>query len=285
MQGLMLDAAFPPSPDQWVADMNSVGASVGAVYVYGPAANYSQAHVAAARSAGKMVLPIIVPGNAPPPPPLYGAAEPYGIISGPLIYDVETGSLPGLSWIDAAISAANVAGWNAGTYCTEELRASYPPGWWWRAGTGHSGGGYVGVYPPPAWALAAGASAQQYDYDVRFPSGAHYDVSVVDLALWGLVSPPASAVEEVEMRVLTARRPDGGSDVYCLLPSGAVERYVTDANGNGTGFADAPSGTYIMLTLAGYRNGGAYVQGIGTDNNPYETYFDGQAWQVKAIRR
>src|SRR5215467_4772333 len=96
---LLLDAAFPPSPDQWVRDMDMVGAQGGAIYVWGSFINYSKAHVDAARAAGKQVLPIIVPGDSPPPPPLYAAAEPYGITSGPIVYDIESGSMPASSWV------------------------------------------------------------------------------------------------------------------------------------------------------------------------------------------
>jgi len=95
----MLDAAFPPSPSQWIADMNAVNAKVGAIYIWGGFTNYSLAHVQAAIAAGKYVLPIVVPGNVGPyPHSVLTALFNYGITAGPVAIDIETGSLPSRAW-------------------------------------------------------------------------------------------------------------------------------------------------------------------------------------------
>lgn len=182
-EGLGADAANPPGPSLWVADLVAMGCQVGFIYVWGPYTNYTPDHVEAAREAGIAVIPIVVPGNTPPPPPLYAAAWPYGITSGPIFYDVEQFSLPDPAWSLAAVAEAGAGGWIGGIYCTAARRAQYPSGLWWRAGTDWSGGGFSGVLPAPAADLSdySSPAALQYDYEVEAPSGAHYDLSRVDL--------------------------------------------------------------------------------------------------------
>ena len=176
---LALDAAFPPSPDQWVRDLQSVGADVGFVYVWGPFVNYTKAHVDAAQAAGIHVVPIIVPGNSPPAPPLYAAAEPYGITSGLIAYDIEDGSLPGADWVRQAVDQSNAAGWSAGVYCDQQKREFYSAGWWWLALWP-----LVGTINPIPGGLPAETVAWQYTHDVNI-NGSQYDVSIVDPALFG----------------------------------------------------------------------------------------------------
>lgn len=177
-QILILDAAFPPAPAQWIADMNAIGADGGAIYVYGGFTNYTADHVKAAQAAGKHVIPIIVTGNAPPAPPLYAAAEPYGLTSGLLVYDVETNSLPGPSWIQRAVDESNSAGWNAGVYCNQSLRGAYSAGWFWLTQWPYA----PGIWQPVP-TLVSGARAWQYAHDVKI-NGSLYDVSIFDEGLF-----------------------------------------------------------------------------------------------------
>lgn len=178
-QVLVVDAAFPPAPEQWVTDMDEIGAQGGAVYVYGGFTNYTADHVKAAQAAGKHVVPIIVPGNAPPPPPLYAAAAPYGLTSGLLVYDIEVNSEPGPAWVQQAVDEANAAGWNAGVYCNQSLRSTYAAGWFWLTQWPYA----AGIWQPVP-TLVEGASAWQYAHDVSI-NGSLYDVSIFDEALFG----------------------------------------------------------------------------------------------------
>jgi len=194
-QGLGADCAYPPAPARWVADLQQMGCAVGFIYVYGPIVNYTPDHVAAAREAGIAVLPIIVPGDAPPPPPLYAAAWPYGVHDGPIFYDIEDDSLPPASWVQQAAALAADAGWRPGVYCTASRRAAYSSGLWWRAGTQWTGGGFAGALPAPAIDLSdfGTPAALQYDFEVTGPSGAKYDLSAVDLDQLLPPPPPAPA--------------------------------------------------------------------------------------------
>lgn len=207
-QGFGADCAYPPEPDQWVADLQALGCQVAFVYAWGPITRYTAAHVGAALAAGLVVVVIVVPGNQPPPPPLYAAAWPLGVSTGAIFFDVESGSLPGADWAGTAVEESAAAGWTAGIYCTASQRANYPAGVWWRAGTGWSGGGFSGQLPAPAVDLRdyGAPAALQYDFDVRGPSGATYDLSAVDLDVLApvavpvpvpaTVGPPAFAEEE-----------------------------------------------------------------------------------------
>ena len=193
---LMLDAAFPPAPGQWVTDMHAVGAQIGAVYVWGPYVNYTRAHVDAARAAGLGVLPIIVPGNSPPPPPLYAAAWPYGITGGPLAYDIESGSLPGTFWVNQAVQDSNAAGWNAGVYAQGSVRPLYPAGWWWLARWPYA----PGVWQPVPTDLGASVTAWQFAHDVMI-NGSQYDISIVDPALFPALGGSDMTPEEHQLLV------------------------------------------------------------------------------------
>lgn len=182
-QGLGADCAFPPAPADWIADLQAFGCQVAFVYVWGPFTRYSTAHMKAAQTAGIVVVPVIVPGNSPPAPPLYAAAWPYGITFGLLFYDIEPFSMPGQQWVQDGIGESDSVGWTAGVYCTAQNRGKYPQGPWWRAGTGWTGGGFSGALPAPAIDLRdyGNPAALQYDFEVVGLSGSRYDLSAVDL--------------------------------------------------------------------------------------------------------
>lgn len=171
MTTLMLDAAYPPAPAQWIADLNSAGAQVGAVYVWGGGGlHYTPAHVQAALAAGKRVLAVCVPGASPPTlATILAACTALGIPPGPLAFDVAAGdnNFSDAAWLEAAI--AGCGAWNGGVYAQVRLRATYPWGWFWEA-AGPS-------------LLSAGVSASQYEADTVI-NGSEYDVSVIDPSLW-----------------------------------------------------------------------------------------------------
>lgn len=224
-QVLVVDAAFPPSPAQWVADMNAIGAQGGAIYVYGGFTNYTAAHVQAAQAAGKHVVPIIVPGNAPPAPPLYAAAAPYGLTSGLLVYDVESGSEPGPVWVQQAVDEANTAGWRAGVYCGQALRSSYSAGWFWLSQWPYA----AGIWQPVP-TLIAGASAWQYAHDVNI-NGSLYDVSIFNEALFGGTNVANSLAGLAGTDPNVQRLLENANDIDWMLSSGQRHGLAFDPTG------------------------------------------------------
>lgn len=175
MGKILLDAAFPPSPQQWVTDMNAVGADGGFVYIIGPITHYSPAHISAARQAGKLVVPIVVPGNFPMAvSALLATLKAYGFVSGPVVLDYEQGSEPPDSWNVSARATLDEAGYMTARYGTVLELGKYTPDdedWiasWLRKGS---------LDPVPE--LPAGRNAWQFVDDVLI-NGSQYDVSVVD---------------------------------------------------------------------------------------------------------
>jgi hypothetical protein len=179
-QLVMFDAAYPPGPDQLVQDLDQVGAQACAVYVYGEAAgNWTVAHVQRLRSARKLVLPIVVPGNAPPAPAVtYAAARAKGIIGGPIVVDLERFSFPSAAWV-LVWERWGPPTWRPERYGTTAGLGPYPPAtadWiasWLRTGV---------MNPEPL--LPPGRVAWQFVNDVVI-NGHQYDVSVVDPAFLG----------------------------------------------------------------------------------------------------
>lgn len=174
MTHLLLDAAFPPSPQQWVADMNAVGADGGFVYVYGPFTNYTPQHVVMARQVGKVVLPIIVPGNTWPSfATLLMACQRYGFQSGPVVGDLEPGSLPPNTDMVNFAMFMQQRGYQFDRYGTQSILGAYAPegeDWiadWIRQGQ---------LLPLPP--LPQGWQSWQFVDDVVI-NGSTYDASIV----------------------------------------------------------------------------------------------------------
>lgn len=174
MAHLLLDAAFPPSPQQWVADMNAVGADGGFVYVYGPLTNYTSQHVATARGAGKVVLPIIVPGNSWPSfTTLLQALRGYGFAEGPVIIDLESGSLPPNTDLVSFAQFMLANGYRVDRYGNQSVLGTYSPendDWiadWIRTGQ---------LQPLPT--LPVGWHSWQFVNDITV-NGSQYDASIV----------------------------------------------------------------------------------------------------------
>lgn len=172
---LMLDAAFPPSPQQWVADMNAVGADGGFVYVVGGILNYTPDHVSVARFAGKVVVPIVVPGNTPTTVQnVHDALASMLFSGGPVVVDLEPGSEPADEWVRMLRQFLDPLGYETDRYGTQSVLGSYSPedgDWvasWLRTGQ---------LNPIPQ--LPAGWHAWQFANDVVV-NGNTYDASVVD---------------------------------------------------------------------------------------------------------
>ena len=230
---LMLDAAFPPPPEQLLADMDQVGAQACAVYVWGGASRgWTPQHVAALRTRGKYVLPIVVPGDNPPADtgPILAAVRAFGFLRGPVMTDYETTSEPSASWAWLWETAQHAAGYVAGDYGTRSELGRYPAAdddWiasWLRTGR---------MDPVPE--LPAGVLAWQFVDDVVLPHGA-YDVSIVDPALFGAPSRSAAGSEGT-MIILTHPVAAGRLD---LLVVDANRRCAHTFSDGGAGGLDGP---------------------------------------------
>jgi hypothetical protein len=191
-QDIMLDAAFPPSPLQWVTDMGNVGATVGAIYTYGPFTNYTPAHVSQASASSKRVLPIVVPGSNPPDPRLVLASVGrYGITSGPVAKDREAGSLYPSDWSQAFDTIARQSGYVPIDYANLNdaiVPAELDDRWlaeWLRTGV---------MNPVPT--LPSGLVAWQFVNDVTI-GASQYDISVIVDWLW--TPPPTKSPIGVAM--------------------------------------------------------------------------------------
>lgn len=173
-QNLIIDAAYPPSPAQWVDDMNAVGAAGGLVYVWGPILNYSVNHVVTARSNGKIVVPVVVPGNDGPTwDNVHNRLNLFGFTNGPALYDFELGSEPTNTWWQQHAQSAHAAGFVVDRYGTTSELGNYSPedqDWiaqWIRTGV---------LDPLPT--LQAGRVAWQFVNDIMI-NGRQYDASVI----------------------------------------------------------------------------------------------------------
>jgi hypothetical protein len=130
MSKLMLDALFPPAPDQLVADLGAVGADGAMVYVSRPGGvgSWTPAHVQALRAAGKLAAPIIVPPPAGGDiPTLLEAAATFGFTSGPITLDLEPPNLPPASWEEQFDVMARGRGFSDFDYGTPSNLGLYAP--------------------------------------------------------------------------------------------------------------------------------------------------------------
>src|SRR5215471_806312 len=195
---LLLDAAHPPPPNEWVADMDAVGAAGGFVYVIGPFLNYTPGHVSVARAAGKIVLPIIVPGNVPTSSSaVLAALATYGFTGGPVITDLERTSEPPDQWVVELRAFLNPLGYLVDRYGTPSELGKYSPeddNWlamWQRTGV---------LNPVPV--LPTGWNAWQFVNDVHI-NGSTYDVSVIDEQFAGATAPGVDEMTPQQDQTLT----------------------------------------------------------------------------------
>jgi hypothetical protein len=181
---IALDAAYPPSPAEWVQDLDWAGAESAFYYAVGPFARYTPAHLEAARAAGKRLCAIIVPGSAPTSIHLMLAVvAALGGAGDPVVFDLETGSLPPALWLGDAISAAREAGHPPRRYGDMGVLAGYPAadGDWVSHGPGPIRAGWSPADGVPV--LRSGLLGWQFAVQVTI-NGHQYDVSVCDPSLF-----------------------------------------------------------------------------------------------------
>lgn len=174
----MLDVAFPPSASQLVADCHAAGADSVGLYAYNasvPGSMQDSAYVETVLAGGIAVLPIIVPGNGSPSlSDIQVAIKSWspGPNTFPVVLDIETGSSPMVSWIEAAINSFRSDGYPPGVYCNPSSYAvaiaDQHGAWKWRADWT-----FRQAPPPPGW------EAWQYS-DNEIVNGTRYDISTVN---------------------------------------------------------------------------------------------------------
>lgn len=239
MARLLLDAAYPPSPQQWIADMDAVGAAGGFVYVWGPITRYSQQHVVAARNARKIVVPIVVPGNTwPSTISIVQSLQSYGFTSGPVMVDLEAGSLPPNIGLVSFASAMMPLHYQVDRYGNISTLGAYAPegqDWiadWIRTGV---------LDPLPT--LPAGWQSWQFVNDINI-NGSQYDASMVadtfvtegtDMAL----DPTDGIVQEFRERL---------NDIEQMLANGKRQGASFAADGTPT-YIDVPQWPFWLLAV------------------------------------
>jgi hypothetical protein len=200
----LLDAAFPPPPDQLVADCGSVRADGCWAYAWGPFTNYTPAHAQALHAAGLVCPAIWVPGNRPGS---FGRMLQAAVALGcdPVgAFDIEAGSLPPAGWVADAITFVRAAGWSPRRYGDQVLLvSSYPAadGDWISHFEGNSPRVQAGCTDPvivPGFAWQGCVNTQI--------NGHEYDVSSVDPAWWGTSTfPPIPPLPPVVQAYIAGR--------------------------------------------------------------------------------
>lgn len=231
---LMLDALYPGTPAQLVANCKAVGAAGALGYVWhGSAQSYdtggwSLAHFDALRSAGLITAPIASGTSAytPTPQQIIQAARAWGFTSGPLIHDMEgPGNLPPQSWWNNAINVDRAAGYTAIKYGNQPDVSSYANGdGWWQAR-------YIQQTVNPQPALPAGLIGWQYANSVSI-NGTQYDVSIFDAGVF-----EGEEMTQAEFNALLS----GNNDFLALIwrVDAILNNYATVAGGPTKGEANA----------------------------------------------
>jgi len=177
----ILDVAYPSTPDQLVADLQAIGAHGCAGYVLDlalePPTTWTPAHAQALEQAGLIFLPIVTPGDLPPP-----AAGCWGWWSGsgPIALDLEAGSTPAGAWVQAWCQAVRARGGSPGLYGGTAIQPAYGGlgfGWRWLAS-------WVTTHPTT---LPAGYAAWQWT-DQMWIHGRRYDASIFDEGVFELAT-------------------------------------------------------------------------------------------------
>lgn len=211
----LLDIAFPPAdPGALAADVRAAGARAVGLYVINlsaPSTVQSAAYAKAAYAAGVQVLPIITPGQSPPPV----AGVPDALLAwgqlntdNAVALDIEQPGIdtPPPGWVQALVNTLDGTGYKSWLYVIGSLRSTYPYGLWWAVDWDH---GDQAKIPP-------GAVAVQYSPTWRGPSGHEYDPSYVDQsALGGL---DMATLEELAAQITEMRGVVG--EIYNALDWG-----------------------------------------------------------------
>jgi hypothetical protein len=224
---LLLDALYPPSPAQLVADCRAAGAAGCWVYAarFGVSGGdlgiggWTPAHVAALHEDGKLAPAIIVPGDAPRAvQPMLDVADALGCDPA-TAFDIENFSFASPLWIGAAIDITRQRGRRPVRYGDTAVLGRYPTadGDWISHGFIPVEAGSDVPVPP----LPAGLVADQYAVEVVV-NGTAYDVSVADPEFFGSVVVVAAPAVSEEVEMLLLRGPDGG----VFLVGGATSAWV-----------------------------------------------------------
>lgn len=173
---IWLDALYPGTPEQLVANAKAAGAGgvLGYVWRPGGVGGWTSQHWSSLRSAGLRAVPIGVPAGdgSTPVSALVAAARAQGFTSGPLVVDMEAPyNLPSMGWWASAISGLHSAGFLAIKYGNAGDVGAYADadGWWLARYLQHT------VEPLPA--IPAGVLGIQFADEVNL-GGVTYDASV-----------------------------------------------------------------------------------------------------------
>lgn len=177
-----LDALFPPDAASVVRDANQVGAQVIGCYVFrqGGIGGWNPMLVQNIRAAGKTMLPIVVPGNNPPPAStVLNAVRAMGFAGGVVALDLEATSLPPVAWATSWITIVQAAGFKPIEYGSVLNLEPYGIGlsmdWvanWLRTGS---------LEPLPT--LPSGEAGWQFANEVSI-NGHVYDASLFDSSIF-----------------------------------------------------------------------------------------------------
>ncbi|HZV49909.1 MAG TPA: hypothetical protein VFD49_09110 [Candidatus Dormibacteraeota bacterium] len=176
----LLDIYEAPDPGQLVADVRAAGYDGAAGYT----ANWSllgtpwtPAHAAALRQAGLIFLPIVVPGNQPPPPE---ASWGWWDGQGPIELDLEPGSEPPITWVAAWIAVVRHRGGSPGLYAPAAQQVTYGGADWdWRCLADWT---YVEPAAPPAPYQAVQWTNQLWIDGRRYDAGVYADEVFLPMA-------------------------------------------------------------------------------------------------------
>lgn len=217
---LLLDALYPPDPDQLVRDLDSVGADGVAIYCWRPdgkggvdVGNWTPAYAPRLRRARKRLLGIVVP------PPTGGdigamldAVAAMGLLPGdPVSNDLEDPNLPPAGWEEAFDAEQARRGYPDLDYGTRSNLGRYVPdreNWladWLLTGR---------LDPRPV--LQPGQAARQFANSIPI-NGSEYDASIVDASVFPL---PVSGGVDMQPIICTSNSdgdPHGKGAIYLLL--------------------------------------------------------------------
>lgn len=226
---VILDALFPPAPDQLVSDCRAMGAQgcAGYAWRWGGIGTWTRAHVDALRAAGLLYVPIVVPGDAPGDPG--GMLDACAALGGPepvVMLDTEPSSEPSAEWVAVFTGSAHARGWTVEDYGPRAVIASHPADGEWLADWLRTGV----LDPEPQ--LPPGYRAQQFVNDVTAPSGAQYDASIVDPAIFGGHA-VSSWSDPIVCESDTGQDPRGGA-IWLVYPQAGVKQWLPDDGASAT---------------------------------------------------
>ncbi|HUY53820.1 MAG TPA: hypothetical protein VMV23_01520 [Candidatus Nanopelagicaceae bacterium] len=217
----LLDAAFPPADVQkWIAALRSAGASGCLAYVYDTQVTpnlWTPAYCRAIQDAGFGILPVYVFG---PAYPVIGHARQvmaaYGWHSGPVMGDLEGGSMPGTTYFRLWCQDLRAHGFQSVAYGVQATLDTYRPA----ADAGFLAN-YIQRSLNPIPALPAALDGWQYANSFTF-AGIDVDASACSIPL--ITGAPTTGDDTMKVVVGNpATYPAGYAD-----PHGKGAAYITD---------------------------------------------------------